>query len=146
MNEFMNVIGNRIHFKHGNMENIGNHLLFCPYEHIKILKLAENLSWFTITMSWIVTSFYIVIREPNCIPNKIVAVLFIYMNNTSVQVKGNVFIHNHTSVMKPHTLSLWTTKVSDTMIRLDKLNEIDNWLIKSIMHRVIHCSVFKIPY
>lgn len=47
--------------------------------------------------------FYIVIREPNCITNTIVGVLFIYMNNTSVQVEGNVFIHNHTSVQKPRT-------------------------------------------
>lgn len=37
MNEFMNVIGNRIYFKYGNMENIGNYLLFCLYEYIEIL-------------------------------------------------------------------------------------------------------------
>lgn len=96
----------------------------CYFVHMDILKSCRKS--FMIYKDLVLNClFYIVIREPNCITNTIVGVLFIYMNNTSVQVEGNVFIHNHTSVQKPRTQLLWSTKMLDTMIRLDKLNEID---------------------
>lgn len=120
MNEFMTVIRNRILFKE--TKPFGWTISY--FVHMDILKSCRKS--FMIYKDLVLNClFYIVIREPNCITNTIVGVLFIYMNNTSVQVKGNVFIHNHTSVQKPRTQLLWSTKMLDTMIRLDKLNEID---------------------